>query len=169
MFLTNLKMGRKRLAVLGFVGAALLAAPALATLPSGVAGIIHARGTVSEKVKVREPKNTDFVTQQITIQPGGHTGWHTHPGAALVTVKSGTLTLTGLRHRGDDDDDDYRGGRRGRCETQSFAAGQAFVDSGHGHVHIGRNLGPAPVELWVTYTGVPAGGAFRIDAADPGC
>jgi predicted metal-dependent enzyme (double-stranded beta helix superfamily) len=134
-----------------------------------VAGVIHARGTVSEKVKVREPKNTEFVTQQVTIQPGGDTGWHTHPGAALVTVKSGTLTLTGLRHRGDDDDDHDRGGRRGRCETESFSAGQAFVDAGHGHVHIGRNLGTTPVELWVTFTGVPPGGAFRIDAADPGC
>ena len=121
MFLTNLRMGRKRLAVLGFVGAALLVAPALATLPSGAAGVIHARGTVSEKVKVREPKNTDFVTHQITIQPGGHTGWHTHPGATLVTVKSGTLTLTDLRQRDDDDDDD-RGHRRGRCETRSFSA-----------------------------------------------
>ena len=169
MFLTNLKNGWKRFAGLGFVGAALLAVPALATLPSGVAGVIHARGTVGEKVKVREPKNTDFVNQQITIQPGGHTGWHTHPGAALVTVKSGTLTLTGLRQRDDDDDDDDRGGRRGRCETHSISAGQAFVDSGHGHVHIGRNLGTTPVELWVAYTGVPAGGAFRIDAEDPGC
>ena len=162
-------MKRKRLAVLGFAGAALLAAPALATDPFDVAGVIQARGTVSEKVKVREPKGTDFVTQQITIQPGGHTGWHTHPGAALVTVKSGTLTLTSPRERGHDDDDGHRRGRRARCETQSFSAGKAFVDPGHGHVHIGRNLGTTPVELWVTYTGVPPGGAFRINAADPGC
>ncbi|MGH3029020.1 MAG: hypothetical protein ACRDMW_10750 [Gaiellaceae bacterium] len=37
------------------------------------------------------------------------------------------------------------------------------------HVHIARNLGSVAAEVWVTYTGVPAGGAFRIDAEDPGC
>jgi hypothetical protein len=30
-------------------------------------------------------------------------------------------------------------------------------------------MGTVPTEFWATYTGVPAGGAFRIDAADPGC
>jgi hypothetical protein len=157
-------MKRKSLAVLGLLSVALLAVPALATLPEGVTGVVQARGTVSEKVKVREAAGTELVTQQITIQPGGHTGWHTHPGTALAIVKSGTLTLTGVRagHRAS-----AQGGSR--CVTQTFSAGQTFVDPGHGHVHVARNLGTAPAEVWVTYTGVPSGGAFRLDAADPGC
>ena len=158
-------MNRKSVAVLGLLSVALLATPALATLPEGVSGVVHARGAFGEQLKVREVAGADFVTQQITIQPGGQTGWHTHPGAALVIVKSGTLTLTGVRagRQGES----ARGGQR--CMTTTYASGQSFVDPGHGHVHIGRNLGSVPVELWVTYTGVQPGGAFRLDEADPGC
>ena len=153
-------MNRKSLAWLGLLTVGLLAAPALATLPEGVSGVVHARATVAEKVKVRELPGTEFVTQQITIQPGGSTGWHTHPGTALAIVKSGTLTLTGVREGHHNPP---------RCETETFSAGQSFVDEGHGHVHIARNLGTVPAEVWVTYTGVPQGGAFRLDAGDPGC
>jgi hypothetical protein len=158
-------MNRKSVVVLGLLTVALLAAPALATLPDGVSGAVQARGTIGEQVKVREAAGTELVMQQIAIQPGGQTGWHTHPGAALVIVKSGALTVTGLR--GGRASDSARGG--GRCVTQTYSAGQSFVDPGHGHVHIGRNLGTVPVELWVSYTGVELGGAFRLDSADPGC
>jgi Cupin domain len=153
-------MNARTVVLLGLLTVALLATPALATLSEGVSGTVHARGTVGEKLKVREPEGTDFVAHQITIQPGGHTGWHTHPGAALVIVKAGALTLTNVR----------TGHPNGpRCFEETYAAGQSFVDAGHGNVHIARNLGTVPVELWVTYTGVPQGGAFRIDAAEPGC
>jgi Cupin domain len=160
-------MNRKTMVVLGLLTVALLATPALATLGEGVSGTVLGRGAVSEAVKVREPNGTEFVAQQITIQPGGHTGWHTHPGAALVVVTSGTLTVTNFREGRSGDTDSVRNGPR--CLTLAYAAGQSFVDPGHGNVHIGRNLGTTPVELRVTYTGVPPAGAFRIDAADPGC
>lgn len=149
---------------------AVLAIPtALATMGAGVSGVIHARGTTDTKVRVKELKNTDFVTQQITIAPGGHTGWHTHPGAVLVVVKSGTFEYAGPTRRGGDDDDDDDDGGRTRCSSRIYTAGQSFIDPGHGNVHIGRNVGATPVELWATYTGVPVGGAFRIDAGDQGC
>ena len=35
----------------------------------------------------------DVATVHVTFQPGGSTGWHVHPGPALVTVKTGQLTL----------------------------------------------------------------------------
>lgn len=156
-------MNKKSYVALGVLAVA-LAAPALATPPEGASGVVQARGAVDEKVRVHERAGTEFVTQQIQIQPGGSTGWHTHPGAALAIVKSGTLTLTGLRgqHHGTADG-------ASRCVTQTVSAGQAFVDAGHGHVHIARNLGTQVVEVWVTYTGVQPGGAFRLDAEDPGC
>jgi hypothetical protein len=154
-------MNRRRAALFAFLAIPLLAAPALATLPSGVTGAVTARGTVGEQVKLREPDESDFVMQSITIQPGGQTGWHTHPGAALAIVSSGTLTLTSVRE-----------GARGHgleCVTETISAGRSFVDPGHGNVHVARNLGSEPVEVRVTYTGVPTGGAFRLDAVDPGC
>lgn len=155
---------------------AVVAVPmAIATMGVGASAITHARGTIGDKVRVKEHKNTDFVTQQITIAVGGHTGWHTHPGAVLVVVKAGTFEYAGVTRRGgDEDDDDDDGGRRTRCFSRIYNAGQSFIDPGHGNVHIGRNVGATPVELWATYTGVPAGvpntaAPWRIDAGNPGC
>lgn len=166
-------MRRMRYYVLALLGVGVIAVPAFGTPGSGATAVDNARGVIGDRVKIREPRNTDFLHQRITIAPGGHTGWHSHPGAVLVTVKTGTLTFIGVSGHGDhdDDDDDDDGNGRTRCVTVVYPAGSSFVDAGHGHVHIARNLGATPVELWATYTGVPPGvpGAQRIDAADPGC
>lgn len=127
---------------------------ALGTAGSGVAGSVVARGTSEDKVKTRGNQPYDVVVQSITIAPGGHTGWHTHPGIAIAVVKSGTLTI----YHADDE----------TCTAHDVSAGRVYIDHGYGHVHIGRNEGTTTLELSVTYLDVPIGGAFRIDAADPG-
>ena len=145
--------------------AAALTGVAFATTGSGAVGLILARAAftspVDFKVKLADdpkvihvPQAADTVIQQITIQPGGYTGWHTHPGPAIALIKSGELTL----YSGDDP----------TCTGQSFGVGQAFVDSGQGHVHIARNLTSQVTEVWVTYLDVPPGGSVRNDAPNPG-
>lgn len=141
-----------------------VAGAALATPGSGVLGIVHARGTNADElnihsadgIKLKTHGPVDFVTQQITIAPGGTTGWHSHPGPVLVTVKSGALTIV----YADDP----------TCAGRTYTAGESFVDRGAETVHTARNLGTTPVELWATYLvpGAP-GVPFRLDAADPGC
>jgi len=134
---------------------AVAAGIAVATPSGGVSASIVARGIAKEKVKTRGTEPYDAVTQQITIAPGGHTGWHTHPGNAIAIIKSGTLTV----YEGDDPD----------CAPHAYNAGDVYIDPGHGHVHIGRNEGTAPLEILVTYVDVPAGGgAVRIDQPNPG-
>jgi quercetin dioxygenase-like cupin family protein len=137
---------------------AIAAGAALATPGSGVLGApILARGTLDGHFKLKLHKSSnqgDVAVQQVTLAPGGSTGWHTHPGPAVVIVKSGSFTLY-------DADDDT-------CTGTPYSAGQVFVDSGYGHVHIGRNEGATNTELYVTYLDVPAGAAPRIDAPDPG-
>ena len=100
----------------------------------------------------------DTVMQRIVIASGGHTGWHSHPGPVVVLIASGDMSF----YDGDDP----------TCTARTYSAGQAFVDSGQGHVHIARNEGSVPLELYVTYfdvtPGVPAPTAFRIDVPDPG-
>lgn len=136
-------------------GAAVLAASvAIATPGSGVTAPIIARGTLDGhfKLKLRDSSNTgDVAVQQVTIAPEGHTGWHSHPGPAIVIVKAGTLTFY--------DADDRR------CEGIDYSAGKVFIDSGYGHVHIARNEGTENVELWVTYLDVPPGESPRIDVS----
>lgn len=147
------------LLVFGTVGLGVPVGIAVATPGSGiVAAPVIARATVDAdhfKLKLRDSSNpADAAVQQVTIAPGGATGWHTHPGPAVVLVKSGAFTL-------------YQADDR-TCTGKTYVAGQAFVDAGYGNVHIGRNEGSTNVELWVAYLDVPVGGAFRIDAPAPG-
>ena len=140
--------------VVALVGAAAVAGIAVATPGSGASSTILARGVALEKVKTRGNQPYDAVVQRIVIQPGGHTGWHTHPGTAVAVITAGTLTI----YDGDDPS----------CSPRRFDAGETYIDPGYGHVHIGRNERSVPLEILVTYLDVEAGGPVRIDAPDPG-
>ena len=96
--------------------------------------------------------NLDVATQMITFQPGGHSGWHSHPGPVFITVMSGTMTF----YESEDPD----------CQPIVRTAGQGFLDTGV-HAHIARNESGAPATNVVTYF-VPKGAALRIDELDPG-
>jgi quercetin dioxygenase-like cupin family protein len=153
-----------KLVVLAALALGVPAGIALATPGFGViAAPVIARATVDVdnfKLKLRDSSNpADVAIQQVTIAPGGYTGWHTHPGPAVVLVKSGEFTL----YEGDDP----------TCTGRKYGAGQSLVDAGYGNVHIGRNESdmtetPSNVELWVVYLDVPVGGAFREDVPAPG-
>jgi quercetin dioxygenase-like cupin family protein len=94
----------------------------------------------------------DYITKEITIQPGGSTGWHYHDGRVFGVVRAGTLTRT-----------------MADCSDVVSPAGSAVTEeSGSNHVHNGRNLGPDPVVLWVDYI-EPAGSPQAVDVPDPGC
>lgn len=135
--------------------AALVVVPAAATPSSDASGTILARGVATDKIKSHGKRPFDVVVQQITIAPGGHTGWHTHPGNAVAVVNSGTLTI----YDGDDKS----------CTGRHFSAGQVYLDPGRGHVHFGRNeSATVPLEIVVTYLDIPLGGGVRQDAESPG-
>ncbi|MEU7789994.1 cupin domain-containing protein [Amycolatopsis sp. NPDC049159] len=115
---------------------------ASATPGSGVAGTVLAQKTIGK---------TDYTLREITIQPGGYTGWHFHDGTLYAYVKAGTLT-----HNLAD------------CSLDGvFGTGRAFTEKPD-QVHIGRNLGSTPLVLEVLYV-LPAGSPLSEDAPDPGC
>lgn len=131
-----------------------VAAPtqAWAASGSGVTGTVLAEGTSAGTVSARSRGATDVVVRRIVIDPGSTTGWHYHTGELIAVVLHGTLT------RQLDD-----------CSVEVSTAGEAFVEpAGRRHVHIGRNLGAEPVELYVTYL-IPDGDPLSIEKADPGC
>jgi quercetin dioxygenase-like cupin family protein len=134
-------------------GAAVFATwPAGASPGTGVTATIVAQGATNTRVHVEANGATEVVYQRVTIQPGGTTGWHYHPGPVLAVVESGTLTH----------DDDH-------CRVTTYVTGEAFEeDPGPSHVHMGANLGATPVVLDVTYV-VPGGGPLRIEAQAPSC
>jgi hypothetical protein len=163
-------MGHRRVTVVALaatvgavgVGSA-LATPGIGIIsaPTLARGTLEARDAHHDqhkRVKITLHKPSDVIVQQVTIAPGGSTGWHSHPGPAVVIVKSGSLTL----YDGDDPD------CRGTSYSADPALGEVFIDEGRGHVHFGRNEGSTNTELYVTYLDVPVGAAPRIDVPPPG-
>ena len=102
------------------------------------------------KIKVQDP--ADVHVLRVRIPPGGHSGWHTHPGPSIVSVKAGVGTL----YEGDEPS----------CTPKTYPAGTGFVDEGGGHVHILRNEGTVELETLV-FSIVPTGAERRIDLPAP--
>jgi len=109
-------------------------------LDGGTDSTLLARGTAPNGIAVGNRGATEVIVREVTIAPGGSTGWHYHPGAVVAVVRSGTLTRT--LHD---------------CSTEVTTAGTAIVEpGGRAHSHNGRNLGTEPVVLVATYV-LPAG------------
>ncbi|RKN43961.1 cupin domain-containing protein [Streptomyces hoynatensis] len=136
----------RRAAVTGaaVLGLSLFAGNAEATPGSGVEAVTLAGTTVDGR---------DYVLREITVQPGGGTGWHFHDGTLYAYVRQGNLSHFDASCASDGE----------------YAAGATFVEpSGADHVHIGRNLGDRPLVLDVLYV-LPAGSPLSEDAPNPGC
>jgi hypothetical protein len=130
----------------------------LATPANGFAGDVTKTSFVPQPggestitLIVRDPADYYIVTN--TVVPGGHSGWHTHPGPSVVLVKSGVATV----YDGNDP----------HCTPATYPAGTGFIDPGDGHVHMVRNEG---TETLVTqaFQIIPAGEMRRFDAPSPG-
>ena len=91
---------------------------------------------------------SDIYVQSNTWQPGGTTGWHSHPGHSLIIVTAGTIT--------DYESDDPA------CSPKVYSAGMSFVDEGGTHAHVIRNEG-TDVATGVAVQLIPAGGMRRIE------
>ena len=102
---------------------------------------------------IRTHGTSDLFVQDNTWDPGGSTGWHTHPGASLIIVTQGTVTA----YEGDDP----------KCTPHVYTVGDTFVDSGGGHVHLIRNETGSTAKT-VAVQLVPHGPMRRIDAPAPG-
>jgi len=138
-----------------FVGAA------LATQPKGVTPTPLTRATLgkfeaeNKGIEVGSDRTSaDFALAKVLIEPGGTTGWHHHPGIALVSVNSGAVTEYDKN-----------------CHKSVYKAGEGFVES-NGEVHVVRNKGKANAVLYVTFiapTKTPADGLVLLDPKPKGC
>ncbi len=146
---------RLALMTVGLAGllVAVNAVPGAATPPSGLTNVTLARGTDLSDGTIAFQEGTDVVVTQITVIRGGSSGWHSHPGGAIVVIKQGELTV----HRS----------VGSQCETTGYTAGQAFIER-PGEVDDVVNTGTIPYVLFVTFPRVPQGGSARIDLPDPG-
>ena len=138
-----------------------------ATTPSGISFIAVGRATLPQfdvkrkdktldwELRLEAPQPMDVATQVVTFQPGGSSGWHTHPGPVFFTVRTGTLTV----YEGEDS----------TCTPHVFTAGTGAVEAGTDkHSHMVRNETGSVAEAVVTYM-VPVGAnPLRTDLPNPG-
>jgi quercetin dioxygenase-like cupin family protein len=113
---------------------------------------IHVQShTPEHTVAINTRGISDVYVSHIRIVPGGHSGWHSHPGPSLISVKSGTLTLY-------DDCDDF-------LTPHVYAAGTGLVEDAV-CVHRVVNEGDTDLEIVVVQI-VPLGAPRRIDEDPP--
>jgi quercetin dioxygenase-like cupin family protein len=134
-----------------------------ATMPSGFIPNPLGFGVVPGEVKVKtqvdgveqalEAKAGDALNYhfiEITLVPGGQTGWHSHAGPEFVTVVEGTITV-------------YE--EHDPCHGHDVSAGEALMGNA-GHVDIARNhtaQNARLVAMIITPDGVPP----RLDEPAP--
>jgi quercetin dioxygenase-like cupin family protein len=142
--------------------AALLATTvALAALAAGppvvsaISATLFTSSTLTERVdvdndrirfKTKDP--TDVHVQEVRFAPGDVVDWHDHPGFALISVKSGTMTF-------------YVG-----CEAHVTGPGEAMVESGGPTKAV--NEGTTEALFYVTYV-VRKGSPRTVPSSPPDC
>jgi quercetin dioxygenase-like cupin family protein len=97
-----------------------LGGAALATPPTGFTTNVLARGSAGElrtkhdgiRLSSRHGVSADVAVATVTIDPGGSSGWHHHPGVVAVVVQSGTVTFY----------DEH-------CRADVHQAGETFIES----------------------------------------
>ena len=135
---------------------------AWATPPKGVTNTLIAGPVVLDEIQVVQQNPnygemiktrglSDAVARNLSIAPGGDTGWHSHPGPVFVLVTAGT----GRFYHADDP----------TFTPTIYDAGTGFVEGG-GDVHIFRNEGDVDLEATVLFL-VPHGAPTRIDEPAP--
>jgi quercetin dioxygenase-like cupin family protein len=91
------------------------------------------------------PDGGRLFVQHLTLGPGQKSGWHTHPGPAIVMVVSGELTL--------------QEPVGSNCKVETASAGEGFVNAG-GNVHQ-ATAGTSGADTWAVYVLPPDAHAVR--------
>ena len=132
------------IAVVG-VAVVALAGAALATPPSGFTTNVLARGSAGElhtkhdgiRLSSRHGVSADVAVATVTIDPGGSSGWHHHPGLVVVVVQSGTVTFYDEN-----------------CRKDVHQAGETFIESSDSPA-LAKNNGTRTAVVQATFI-VPA-------------
>lgn len=130
---------------------------------TGFGGALLGRATVPDGLKLKRKNGKwefdmnakdpfDISIQGLTVQPGGNSGWHSHPGPVILQVTSGTMTF----YESEDPS----------CTPVVRTVGQVFIETGE-HSHLGRNEGTTTATAIATVFS-PVGVPLRIDETATG-
>ena len=146
-----------RLGVLtvGFAGVflSLNAVPGVATPPQQFGSVTLGRGVYMDHGTLPLGQDLDIVTVKVVVPPGGSSGWHSHPGGAIVIIYKGEITT-------------YRSVGN-QCVVTTYTHGQSFIER-PGQPLSAVNTGSVDTVIVATFPGVPVNGSARTDLPDPG-
>ena len=83
------------------------------------------------------------------LAPGGYSGWHSHPGVLVGTVKSGQIDFYDES-----------------CRKQTIGAGRVFTENDD--VHAISNTGLVDADLYISYL-IKHGASRRREESAPSC
>jgi len=117
-------------------------------IPPAVTGTSEDQEDVWDaKLLTSGPSNV--VVQDVVFAPGGHTGWHSHPGILVSSVISGSIEWYDSQ-----------------CLKHVYNAGDSLTESTQ--THDVRNVGTVNAHFMVTYI-IAKGQPRRIDQPAPAC
>ena len=125
-----------------------------ATVPTGFLAAHNSFEEIplSALARAVTPNGADVFIQHVRLGANVPTGWHTHPGPALVEIVKGSVT--------------YENAKANECQQTTYNLGEGFVDPGFGHVH--RAIaGSDGVDFYVVYVLPPGSETHVIPAAAP--
>jgi quercetin dioxygenase-like cupin family protein len=132
---------------------AVSAVPGAATPSVGFTSQLLGRGTYVSHGSLPLGQGQDIVVSRVVIARGGSSGWHSHPGGAIVVVQQGVVN--------------FYVSAGNHCEITRYTPGQSFVERPSEVVNA-VNAGSSDYIAFATYPGVPVGGSPRIDQPNPG-
>jgi quercetin dioxygenase-like cupin family protein len=119
-------------------------------LPAGTSGTDGDRDRDDEwRAKLSTTGPADIIVQDVVYAPGGHTGWHSHPGILVSSVVSGSIEWY----------DD-------QCAKHVYNAGDSLTETTA--THYVRNVEAMNAHFMVTYI-IAHGQPRRIDQPAPSC
>ena len=147
----RLKIGLVTAALAGVIGVGVAYAAFPPQLPPGSApnGFFVSNSRITDMqldaiARAVNPDGSRLFLQHSTFAPGQATGWHTHPGPAIVMIVNGSQTL--LQPQGS------------HCVSTTANAGEGFVTGTGIHDAV---TGPAGAESWALYVLPPDATSVR--------
>jgi len=142
-------MKRIIVGIVAALGVAASVGSAAATPSHGFTGTPLGSTTIdSLSIQPSGPSVTLFV--RVHQDPGGTSGWHSHPGYAFVLVREGSVRVK---------DGDT-------CKSTIYNEGDVFTEM-PGHIHKASNAGDGDLVLLVTFVGLPPNTPALIDEPNP--
>jgi quercetin dioxygenase-like cupin family protein len=136
-----------------------ISAVAIGSPSSGQSATILSSGRLAttgmintDRIKLQTKDPTDVTHFTVTYAVGGFSGWHTHPGMIVATVRSGSIV------------------REVGCDAPVvYSAGDTFIESGEQPSGQVSNSGAEPAVIDAVQI-VPHGSARRVEQSGaPSC